>query len=66
MVAHITRTKVRYHILTDEPDNRILECALDAGADFIVTGDKDMLALKEFKYVKIMSLAKFCEVCKTL
>jgi len=38
-----------------EPDNRILECALEARADFIVTGDKkDLLSLKhpfEFKII---------------
>jgi putative PIN family toxin of toxin-antitoxin system len=32
-------------IFRDEPDNRILECALSSYADVIVTGDKDMLRL---------------------
>ena len=34
--------------LADEPDNRILECAVAADADLIVTGDRQMLALGDF------------------
>jgi uncharacterized protein len=29
----------------DEPDNRVLECALEGHADFIVTGDRHLLDL---------------------
>ena len=45
----------------DEPDNRILECADFGKADLIVTGDKEMLRLKEFKGVKIASLREYLE-----
>ncbi len=31
--------------LSDEPDNRVLECAVAADADYIVTGDHAMLEL---------------------
>ncbi|MBI5675112.1 MAG: putative toxin-antitoxin system toxin component, PIN family [Nitrospirae bacterium] len=52
-------SKIR--ILQDDPDNRILECALSGKADIIVTGDKEMLGLKEYKGVKIISLREFLE-----
>jgi len=29
-------------IKEDEPDNRILECAAEAGSEYIVSGDKDL------------------------
>jgi len=29
----------------DEPDNRVLECAIEGNADFIVTGDRHLLDL---------------------
>jgi putative PIN family toxin of toxin-antitoxin system len=48
-------------ILRDEPDNRILECALSGNADIIVTGDKDMLKLKVYKKVRIISLKEYLE-----
>ena len=41
-------------------DNRIIECALEAGAGFIVSGDrKHLLPLKKYKGIKIMSPADF-------
>ncbi len=45
----------------DEPDNRILECALEAAADFIVSADKDLLRLGSFAGAPIMRAADFLE-----
>ena len=61
-IATITRPKSRIHVLADEPDNRILECAITAGSDFIVTGDKHLLSLKEFRKITILSLSDFLEI----
>ena len=60
-VATISKIKPHIHLLPDEPDNRILECALAAKADFIVTGDKHLLALKHFHDIKIIRLSDFLE-----
>ena len=49
----------RVNVLADEPDNRILECAVGGGADLVVTGDKTMLALKSWRQVRIVSLAEY-------
>ncbi len=46
-------------ILADEPDNRILECAVAGGADLIVTGDRAMLAEAEFRGIRIVSLREY-------
>ena len=48
-------------VLADEPDNRILECALGAKAEAIVTGDRAMLALGEFEDVQILSLSAYLD-----
>ena len=58
-------------VLADEPDNRILECAVTGGADvpaegyrsstIVVTGDKAILALKTFRKVKLLSLRSYLE-----
>ena len=45
--------------LADEPDNRILECALGGGAEAVVTGDKKMLALGTWRGVRVISLADY-------
>jgi len=51
----------RLRVFRDEPDNRILECAAFGKADLIVTGDKEMLRLKEYRGVKIASLRDYLE-----
>ena len=45
--------------LADEPDNRILEYAIDGGADCVVTGDKKMLQLETWRGIQIMSLTDY-------
>ena len=49
----------RLRIVEDEPDNRILECALAARAEMIVTGDHALLALREYRSVRIVSLREY-------
>ncbi len=48
-------------VIEDDPtDNRILECALAAGAETIVTGDKKhLLPLGSFRGVSIVGLRDF-------
>lgn len=49
-------------ILTHDPDHRILECALAADADFLVTGDKKHLQpLKTFRGIRIVSPRQFLD-----
>jgi putative PIN family toxin of toxin-antitoxin system len=48
-------------VLDDEPDNRILECAVTGHADLIVTGDRAMLNLKKYQEIRILSLRQFLD-----
>lgn len=43
----------------DPSDNKFLECAIEAGADYIVSGDKHLKELKEFKGIKIVTAKEF-------
>ncbi len=58
-VATVIKTEPRLHLLADEPDNRVLECAEATGADFIVTGDKHLLFLKRFQNSTVVRLSDF-------
>ncbi len=49
----------RLNVLADEPDNRILECAIAGRADAIVTGDRAMLALSAYRGVRVLALAAY-------
>ncbi|MBI5788735.1 MAG: putative toxin-antitoxin system toxin component, PIN family [Candidatus Schekmanbacteria bacterium] len=46
-------------IKEDEDDNRILECAQAAQAQFIVSGDNHLRKLKTFQEIKIVSPIEF-------
>jgi putative PIN family toxin of toxin-antitoxin system len=48
-------------IKEDPPDNRILECAVAAGSDYIVTGDKDLLRLGRYDSIRVLSVSDFLE-----
>jgi putative PIN family toxin of toxin-antitoxin system len=58
--------EVSSHIETisyPDEDNRVLECAVDGKADFIVTGDtKHILPLKEYSGIKILSPSEFLKL----
>lgn len=50
------------HVITaDEADNRILECALEAKADVVITGDDHLQQLKTFRGISILSPRAFLE-----
>jgi len=46
-------------IRSDPDDNRILECAVEAHAHFIVSGDLHLLNLGKFEKIKILSPADY-------
>ena len=46
-------------IRDDPEDDRVLECAVASGADFIVTGDSHLLALRSFRQMRIMNPDEF-------
>ncbi len=55
----VTPTKRLKILKADEPDNRILECAIEADADFIITGNKKHFPFEEFKGSKIVTPREF-------
>ena len=48
-------------ISRDKDDDKILQCGLDGDVDFIITGDKDLLVLIEYKTIKIMKPKEYLE-----
>lgn len=61
-VATVLSSRVTVRTLSDDPDNRILECAVAAKADLIVTGDKHLLKLKQFRGIGIARVADLLRV----
>src|SRR3970282_1400337 len=60
-MGQIVEPSRRLSVLRDEPDNRILECAIEGKADVIVTGDKAMLAIGEYGGIRLITLAEYLD-----
>jgi len=58
-VATVIKPVRRLKVLSDEPDNRILECAVESDANLIVTGNGHLLKLKNYKGIPIVRLRDF-------
>ena len=43
----------------DPPDNRILECAVEAGSQYVVSGDNDLLRVGKYGGTQVVKLADF-------
>jgi putative PIN family toxin of toxin-antitoxin system len=46
----------------DPDDDMVLECAIEGRAQFIVTGDKDLLVLKTFRDIQIVRASEFLKI----
>ena len=51
--------KNRIAVIVDDPDNRILECAIEGRADFIISGDHHLTDLKVYQGIKIVPPSTF-------
>jgi predicted nucleic acid-binding protein len=55
-VCDIINPIVRLNVVTsDLDDNMVLECALESGASFVVSGDRYLLDLVEFHGIQIVT-----------
>jgi putative PIN family toxin of toxin-antitoxin system len=61
-LARMIKPTRKIRLFKDDPDNRILECAVSGRADVIVTGDKEILKLGEYEGIKIKSLKDYLEM----
>jgi putative PIN family toxin of toxin-antitoxin system len=62
--SHIVETTSKFNAVRDKKDNKIVECAFDGKANYIITGDPDLLIIKEFMGIKIVKAGKFLEEIK--
>lgn len=53
----VNRRQIR--VVRDEEDNKILESAVEAEAEYLVTSDNDLLSLEEYGGVKIVTPSAF-------
>lgn len=51
-------------IVEDHSDNRYLECAIEGGADYLVSGDEHLLRLAAYRKTSILNPRAFLDVLK--
>lgn len=56
----VVEPQERLDVIPQDPqDNRVVECAVAAGASFIISGDGHLLSLKEYQGIQILPPAGF-------
>lgn len=60
----VVSRKITVKGLRDIKDTKIITCAMGGEANYIVTGDKDLLVLKEYKSIKIVTPNVFLNLLK--
>ena len=51
----------RHVVPEDSNDSPVLQAAISAGADFLVTGDRHLLSLHSYESIQIVSMRDFAE-----
>lgn len=62
--GEIIKVKSRVDICWDKEDNFLLSLAKDGKADYLITGDKDLLVIDNFEKTTMISLTDFLEKYK--
>lgn len=58
-IGEVVEPAFTLDVVEDEPDNRVLECAVAGSADAIVSGDHHLLDLGEHAGIPIVTTARF-------
>ena len=61
--SRLVTPKEKISVIERDPDdNRILECAVAGSVNYVVSGDKDLLDLKEFRNIPIIKARAFLDI----
>ncbi|WP_179020911.1 putative toxin-antitoxin system toxin component, PIN family [Winogradskyella forsetii] len=60
--GELVKVKSDIKICRDEKDNFLLNLSVDSKADYLITGDKDLLILEKIEDTKIMTFSEFIEL----
>jgi putative PIN family toxin of toxin-antitoxin system len=53
-------------VISEDPeDDKFIECAISCNADYIVSGDRHLINLKEYEGIKIVNSIEFLSIIKT-
>jgi putative PIN family toxin of toxin-antitoxin system len=59
-ISSLVEIGINLDVVSDDPDdNMIIECAVAAGARYIISGDNHLLSLKKYRGIEILKPADF-------
>ncbi len=64
--ATIITPSQKVEICRDPHDNKFIECAVAANVDFIISGDEDLLSIREYEKIKIVRIDTFLKILDNL
>lgn len=57
--------KLELHVVEEDPDDdRVIIAAVEGGADFIISGDRHLRNLGEYRGIRVLSPAQFAELLR--
>lgn len=59
--THVSPTETLDVVKADPTDNKVLECAVAAGSEAVVTGDKHLLTLGSFRGIDMITVSDFLQ-----
>src|SRR3989344_9658186 len=64
LFAKLIGPKQKVEIIKDDPDdNQVIECAIESSSDYIITYDKHLLKLEEYRGIEIITPEEFNKIC---
>jgi putative PIN family toxin of toxin-antitoxin system len=62
-LCSLVDARAKVHVIEEDPqDNRILACAKEASAQFIISGDRHLLQLGHYENIRILTASEFIEM----
>jgi putative PIN family toxin of toxin-antitoxin system len=62
--CRVINVSARIDVCRDPDDNKFIECAIDSKCYYVISGDKDLLTVKEYDGIEIVTVAEFLEILK--
>jgi putative PIN family toxin of toxin-antitoxin system len=64
-LSRVVKVKTKLGVVLRDPsDDKFLECAVDGGADYLVSGDEHLLEIKEYRGIEVLTAREFVEILK--
>ena len=57
--AEVVESHSEITACNDEMDNRVIACAIDGKAKYVITGDLHLLGLRSYRSVRIITVSDF-------